>query len=63
MSDDPTPEGQEAYNKVFAIMLALTADQREAVWFSITHNGVFCVHCGIGSVESPNPRCQCTNDE
>jgi hypothetical protein len=63
VTNTPNPEAQAAYNKIFEIVLALPPDDRVDVWSSVTFNGVFCVHCGIGNVESPNPRCQCTNDE
>jgi hypothetical protein len=55
---------QEKVAKViFDLMHSLPADERPDVWSSITHNAVFCVHCGYGDLATPNPGCQCTNDE
>lgn len=45
------------------LLLALPWQEREDVCSAITNNDIFCVYCGYGSPETPNPNCQCTNDD
>jgi hypothetical protein len=52
-----------AAEQIIEILLKLPPEQRESVFAAVKHNKVFCVHCGYGSRQTPNPRCQCTNDE
>jgi len=61
--EDLRPAQRMAAKIIFETMYALLWEQREEVWKRISHNGIFCVHCGIGSKEHPNPNCQCQNDE
>ena len=49
--------------QIMAILLPLTEEQRTEVLSNIRHNEIFCVDCGSGSFEHPNPRCYCTKDE
>lgn len=47
------------------IKLLLTFDPEDRANFIgyIRFNDIFCPYCGEGSVEKPNPNCQCENDE
>lgn len=60
---DLTNPEQDAEQAIMSIMLALPSQKREEVWGNVAANGIFCVHCGTGEPDSPNPRCQCWNDE
>ena len=53
----------EAVGKIMAAFLALPWNQRSKVFAAVRYNNVFCVECGQGEITSPNPRCQCDNDE
>lgn len=49
--------------EIIAKLVGLEPEDRETVFNRIEFNGIFCVHCGYGSVASPNVNCQCTNDD
>jgi hypothetical protein len=53
----------EAVKLIIETLLALPVDEREEVFTSVKHNGIFCTYCGIGDMEHPNNNCQCWNDE
>lgn len=44
-------------------LMAMKPDDRVAIFNAIQSNRFFCPHCGFGSLKTPNPNCQCTNDE
>ena len=44
-------------------LLALPWQYRPRAFLGIRFNDVFCPACGQGSIEKPNPVCQCENNE
>lgn len=56
-------EQEKAESAILSVLLALPWDKREDVIDAVLHNGIFCPACGIGSVDRPNPKCHCSNDE
>lgn len=48
---------------ILSILLTLPEEDRANVFLQVRHNDIFCCSCGSGSVERPNPDCQCENDE
>lgn len=44
-------------------LLLLNPDGRVHFLNQLKYNDIFCDKCGYGSKESPNPDCQCWNDE
>ena len=63
LETDRTPEEERAIMDIVAILRTLAPEQRASVFLAIRFNDEFCVHCGHGSKEYPNPNCQCMNDE
>jgi hypothetical protein len=53
----------EAVKLIIETLLALPVNERQEVFTSVQHNGIFCTYCGIGDMEHPNNNCQCWNDE
>lgn len=51
-----------AREAIIKLLLALPWPEREDVFSSVRHNGIFCTACGYGSPERPNTDCQCCND-
>ena len=63
-NEGPMNANQEATaNKITESLLALPWQEREDVIHAVRFNNIFCWHCGYGSRETPNPDCQCWNDE
>lgn len=49
---------------IIDLLLALPEGaSRSDVMSKVRYNSIFCIECGYGSRDCPNPRCQCTNDE
>lgn len=55
----------ETAKAIIEMLLAVPEMDRKDVLDEVLNNGIFCEHCGMGSVERPNDalRCQCWNDE
>lgn len=45
------------------ILLPMLPEERVHLLGELICNGIFCEHCGIGTVDRPNTNCQCWNDE
>lgn len=58
-----TPDGERTAEEILEALIALPWDQRSEVWKSVRYNDIFCVECGQGEIDRPNPHCQCQNDE
>jgi hypothetical protein len=56
-----SPDAVGSY--IVELLLSLPWDQRAAAFDAVQYNGIFCVHCGLGSEDAPNKNCHCTNDE
>lgn len=55
-----TPEQDYAVQLIMKTILALPSyEQRQEVFSAVRFNDIFCVECGYGSLENPNPNCQC----
>jgi hypothetical protein len=53
----------EAIKAITDLILSLPWTERAEVFSAVRYNDVFCVYCGWGERDQPNPRCQCENDE
>lgn len=54
---------KEAAGYIIRILVDLPEKDRAQVIAAIKFNGIFCQHCGFGTIQHPNPNCQCENDE
>lgn len=54
---------QKTFELLIEQFLALPWQERAEVFVAVKHNGIFCAACGYGERATPNPDCQCENDE
>lgn len=44
---------------IIEMLLEIPEEDRAEVFAAVRHNRIFCVECGFGSPEHPNPGCHC----